>query len=508
MTITTMKLSQLTQGNPYIPPEWDREIKHIRIDSRDVAEGDVFIARSGSQQDGRAHILDAVKNGAVAVLADGEIAFECVGYELVDSGVPVFSAPGLAQQIVALSEQRYPQSAQMPLIAVTGTNGKSSVTQYIAQLTTTLNKAAGLLGTLGNGVWPNLEATRNTTPDITVVKRSLYAMAEQKADLAALEVSSHGLEQGRVTGLAFHTAIMTNLTQDHLDYHGDMDSYFAAKAKLFRDYPLQYALINSDDEYGQRLLNESENSAEKIYSYGRRADSDIYYSQPNYESGWLTSELTTPWGQGTVKLPLIGDFNMANAVAAITALCLQDFDFSELLAAAATLNAVDGRMALYRRVVNAVNNDTPSAVTQLAVVDFAHTPDALTNVMQALKGVATQQALVFGCGGDRDRSKRSLMADVAVSSEAEVWLTDDNPRTEDPQQIFADVLTAKNSEQFHQQHDRTLAITEAVNSTAELVVIAGKGHENYQEVAGIKHPYSDEAVLLKLGFEKAGGQYA
>jgi len=494
-----MKLSALTQGNPYIPPEWDRDVNHIHVDSRDVQVGDLFIARSGSQQDGRVHIEDAVKRGASAVLAEGPIAFECVGYDVVAGGVPVFSTPDLKAALPVWLNQRYQLADSMPLIAVTGTNGKSSVTQYITQLALVLNKNAGLLGTLGNGIWPELNETRNTTPDLSIVLRLLENMQSNKADMVAMEVSSHGIDQGRIHGLRFDTAVLTNMTQDHLDYHGDMESYFAAKSALFTEFSVANALINVDDEYGVRLADNSDVKA-RIFTYGSHSNAQICYQNIAYIDGWLTADVNSPWGSAQLRLPLIGDFNLANAVAAISVLCIQGFAFDELVKAAEQLQPVDGRMELYRRNVD--------GKVQQAVIDFAHTPDALTNVMQAVADSAEKIALVFGCGGDRDRSKRPLMAEVAVNSGAQVWLTDDNPRSENSEQIFADVLACSGSEKFSQEHDRTRAITQACESEAELIVIAGKGHENYQEVAGIKHPYSDEAVLTALGFSKAGGSHA
>lgn len=494
-----MKLSALTQGSPFIPPEWDREINHIHVDSRDVQAGDLFIARSGSQQDGRTHINDAIQRGASAVLAEGPIAFECVGYEIVSGGVPVFSTPDLKSETPKWLQRRYNSNNELPLIAVTGTNGKSSVTQYIAQLAVAVNQQVGILGTLGNGVWPELEETRNTTPDLSVVARLLNDMQQKQADLVAMEVSSHGIHQGRIEGLEFETAVLTNLTQDHLDYHGDMEGYFAAKSALFTDFSVKNALINIDDEYGVRLAKNAAVNAD-VVTYGTSAGALVRYTDINYADGLLTATLVSPWGDGVIRLPLIGDFNLANAVAAISVLCLHGFDFNQLLLAAEKLQPVAGRMELYRRQV--------SGKTQQAVIDFAHTPDALTNVMQAVNESAENIALVFGCGGDRDRSKRPLMAQAALTSKATVWLTDDNPRTENNEQIFSDVLSCAGAEQFSCEHDRSRAIQLACESDVELIVIAGKGHENYQDIAGVKQPYSDEAVLLQLGFEKAGGHDA
>lgn len=503
-----MKLSTLMQDYAFIPPEWDREFNHLHTDSRDVTSGDLFIARSGLTEDGRQHITAAVAAGAIAVLAEGEAGFECV-FGNGNVSVPVFSIPDLKKHLNGIFNRRYPYAEMMNLIAVTGTNGKSSVTQYIAQLATAVGQQSGVLGTLGNGVWPQLHDTRNTTPDLSVVLRILEEIKQAGANITALEVSSHGLHQGRVSGLSFKTAVLTNISQDHLDYHGDMNEYFAAKRALFVDYPLQNALINIDDEYGYALAQDEAlktTVSGTLLTYGKHADADIRYQNVHYENGLLSADISTPWGNDRLSLPLIGEFNLANALAAIAALVLEGISFSSLLTAVRQLYPVAGRMELYLRPVTA--NDGKQLGTQQAVIDFAHTPDALENVLSALSG--KDISLVFGCGGDRDRAKRPLMALAAHQYAKTVFLTDDNPRFEDNEQIFNDVLNIDGSDRFICQHDRRAAIRQAIEEAQAadnpVVLIAGKGHERYQEIAGIKHPYSDEDVLLELGFCKAGAR--
>lgn len=476
-----MKLSELVGPELFVPPEWDREVKHLLVDSRDVAAGDVFIARQGSSGHGQDYVQAAIKQGAVAVIVEQGAAFQCI------DGVPVFGI-GHLQALPEWLQRRYPEVQQVDLIGVTGTNGKSSVSHYIAQLSTLLHKPCAVLGTLGNGVWPDLVASRNTTADLSVIMRGLAELSHS-ASLAAMEVSSHGLDQGRVAGLSFDVAIMTNLTQDHLDYHGDMQSYFQAKQRLFTDYAVNTAVICVDDDYGRRLAD-SPLAANKVVTVGR-SGADVCFEILPRDSG-MAAMVRSPWGDAELWLPLAGDFNVSNALLAMVALASRGYDWRQLVHAARQLQPVSGRMERYR-----------DAAGREAIIDFAHTPEALVTVLNASRGQFKRLLLVFGCGGDRDRSKRAPMARAAATGADQVWLTDDNPRFEDPQQIFADVLQEPAAQPFIQQHDRRAAITAAI---AELeqgdgVIIAGKGHEPYQDICGEKRPYSDAEVLAELGFK-------
>lgn len=487
-----MKLSNIVGPDTFIPPEWDRDIANIHADSRDVSSGDLFIARAGEGEHGEKYIQSAIENGAVAVMAivsEGAFSFRCTA-----EGIPVFSVPEENGQQLTWLKKRYLGVARTKLIGVTGTNGKSSVTQYVAQLLSALNESCGVLGTLGNGVWPDLQATRNTTPDICLTYQYLHAMQSTGTHYAALEVSSHGLQQNRVAGLSFDVAVLTNVSQDHLDYHGTMDSYFAAKSKLFLDGCCRVAVVNIDDEYGVKLWHNKQLPSGSISVGNEATPADFRYANIKMSAEGMTAELMTPWGQASLNLALLGAFNVANVAAAIAALTLQGFDFKALVKAARKLQPVDGRMALY------VNDTLPKAV-----VDFAHTPDALKNVLVAIKPLASRVSLVFGCGGDRDRSKRPLMAEVANMAD-NVWVADDNPRSESPEQIFADIAQHENTQTFTFQHDRTTAIGAAIAATPKdgIVIIAGKGHENYQEINGQRLDYSDEEVLLSAGYQKAG----
>lgn len=480
-----MKLSELVQNLFFLPPEWDREFNDIASDSRDLNPGDVFLALPGLHAHGEEFIQKAIAAGAVAILAAGEQNFRCEHNEKGQS-VPVFYAPEIATQWRELLLRRYP--LDMTLFAVTGTNGKSSVTQYIAQLYELCGTACAVLGTLGNGRVQDLKPTRNTTPDFTVIVRELHHLHTEKVNHAALEVSSHGLQQERVKGLKFKAAIFTNLSQDHLDYHHSMADYFAAKKRLFSEYEVPLALINIDDEYGQALAEELAEKT-KVITYGTQVEAQVRFQLLALDARGMHAELRTPWGVGQLTLPLIGEFNLANASAAIALLAAQGLDFSLLCEKARQLKPVAGRMELY------VKDCAP-----MAVVDFAHTPAALTNVLNALKPWQRPITTVFGCGGDRDRSKRPLMLEAVLALSDSLIVTDDNPRTEDPEQIFADIV--QNRTGISCVHDRRTAIMQALAEApvGGILLIAGKGHENYQDIQGVKYPYNDAQVLFDLGY--------
>lgn len=496
-----MRLGAMVGPELFVPPEWDREFSHIVTDSRDVQSGDLFVVRGSRQAERQTFVANAIAAGAVAVLEEGPIGFRCEA-----GGVPVFVSPDLSRYLTTWLQRRYAAAMQMPLLAVTGTNGKSSTVQYAAQLVTALGQRCGVIGTTGNGVWPQLTATRNTTPDLATTLRCLEFMQEQGASVVAMEVSSHGIDQGRIAGLSFVGAAITNVTQDHLDYHGDMDSYLATKARLFHDYSLQQALFNIDDERVAGLLK-GEPLAAPVLTLSSRAmdgrdleqEADIRIRVVALEPRCMRANLVTPWGQAELLVPLIGEFNLTNAVMAISLLAMAGFDFDALVAAATSLRPVAGRMEVY------VREQSPAVV-----VDFAHTPDALTTILKALQPWNCPLTLVYGCGGERDRSKRPLMTAAALAGAHQVWLTDDNPRHEDPDRIWSDALAVDGSERIHCEHDREVAISRALDACPVngLVIVAGKGHENYQEIAGVKRPYSDASVLLEMGYRRAGSEYA
>lgn len=496
-----MKLSQLVANALPIPAQWDIEFDQIATDSRTLEKGDLFIALPGEHGHGEQHLSSAIERGAVAVIVDGEAKFHTETSAYYEQ-VPVFYANNAAACFPQWVQNRY-DIKDMPLVAVTGTNGKSSVTQYIAQLAQHCGEASAVFGTLGNGRWPNLAATKNTTSDLLTLVRQLHELKQADTQpplkLASLEVSSHGLVQNRVAGLAFSTAVMTNLSQDHLDYHGDMDSYFAAKQQLFSDHSIQNALINIDDQYGQALAGDPAVQGQ-VMTYGTNANAQVRCQLLAMDSAGMHGQLSTPWGDAPIVLPLLGEFNLVNVTAAIAVLALQGMDFKQLCQAAETLQPVSGRMEVYSK-----------AGAPTVVVDFAHTPEALRNVLKAMQPWQAGITTVFGCGGDRDRGKRPLMTAVAQELSEQVWLTNDNPRYEDPAQIIADALAACQESKVQAtpkvEYDRASAIKQAIAATApeNVVLIAGKGHEAHQEIKGEKIPYNDAQLLVAQGYQRLGG---
>jgi UDP-N-acetylmuramoyl-L-alanyl-D-glutamate--2,6-diaminopimelate ligase len=497
-----MKITEFCGADLYIPPEWDRDFVQVVTDSRDVNKGDLFIARAGGTEHGAAYAEAAAAAGAVAILEQGETRFRCIWHTDSQTGdvlsVPVFTAPDIAEQLPQWLYRRYQAAEGMQLIGITGTNGKTSCAQYVAQLSSALGEPCGLIGTVGNGVWPELQPTRNTTPDLATVLRLLEQMQQAGAKRVVMEVSSHGLHQGRVAGLTFDAVLLTNLTQDHLDYHGDMESYFQTKRSLFVDYGAPLALVNADDEYGRRLLTDSALGVDHCIGFGsaRSDQAEVAYCIDALSSEGIEARLTSLWGTAELSLPLIGEFNLSNSIAALSVLAALGLPFEELIAAAGHLQPVSGRMELFGH----------SEQRPAAIVDFAHTPDALETVLSALKPWNRPISLVYGCGGERDRSKRAIMTAVGLRHADRIWLTDDNPRREEPEQIFADALDVQGASVIKPIHDRETAIRMAVEHTPVngLLVVAGKGHESYQDIGGVKHPYSDIKVLQGLGYRRLG----
>ncbi len=484
-----MKLSQLLANVYPIVPEWDRKITQIVTDSRVLQAGDLFLLAALDDKKQAEIIAQAVTYKPVAIVVDAQ-----EGFQFTPQQVPIFYIPNLTQHIPALLQQFYDSVKNMQLVGVTGTNGKSSITHFIAQLASACAKPCALLGTLGNGLYPDIVSTANTTSDLATNLATLEKAQKQGAMLAAIEVSSHGIAQKRIQGLDFSIGVFTNLSQDHLDYHGSMRDYFSVKQRFINQSNLDYALICIDDEYGQALFRQS--TANQSISYGQHDQAQVRYEVMQQSVKGIQLKLITPWGESQVQLPLLGEFNAANVLASVASLCLLGFDFKQVCAALGQLQGVSGRMQVFSK---------EHAAT--VVLDFAHTPDALSCALQALQIGTQKPNLVFGCGGNRDRSKRPLMAQAADQFAAKVWLTDDNPRDEDSAQIFTDVLSGVAVNGFVCEHQRATAIASAVAASGvdDVLLIAGKGHESYQEIKGIKHPYSDVQTLLDLGFLPRGG---
>ncbi|HKK22345.1 MAG TPA: UDP-N-acetylmuramoyl-L-alanyl-D-glutamate--2,6-diaminopimelate ligase, partial [Pseudohaliea sp.] len=460
----------------------------LSCDSRTVRPGDLFLACRGREHDGRAYIPAALRAGAVAVVADAGIA---------DSdrpdGVPLLEVPDLAAQLGPIASRFFddPGSA-LAVVGVTGTNGKTTVTQLVGQLLRALDRPCGVIGTLGASLGGNAGAATHTTPDAVALQAQLAAWRDQGVRHAALEVSSHALDQGRVNGLRIATAIFTNLSRDHLDYHGTMRAYGDAKLRLFRHPGLRHAVINLDDPFGARVRAALEPGVDALTVSTRPGrGAAVTVAAPFEDPTGVGGTLVTPRGRGAFRAPLVGDYNLANVAAAAAAALTLGFELEPVLAALARLRPVPGRM-------EAVPNDRGLQV----IVDYAHTPDALEKVLMALRGqTAGRLLVVFGCGGDRDPGKRALMGSVACALGDEVFVTSDNPRTEEPAAILEDIA-AGCSGACHFEVDRARAIAAAIAAArpGDCVLLAGKGHEDYQVLGRERLPFSDlETARRALG---------
>ncbi|UVM21051.1 UDP-N-acetylmuramoyl-L-alanyl-D-glutamate--2,6-diaminopimelate ligase [Pseudomonas wadenswilerensis] len=470
----TMPLSKLfTQASR------DPSIRELTLDSRNVRPGDLFLAVPGTRMDGREHIADALKRGAAAV------AYEAEGATVLPiTEVPLIPVKGLAAQLSDIAGRFYGEPSRLlDLVGVTGTNGKTSVTQLVAQALDLLGQHCGLIGTLGTGFYGALQSGRLTTPDPIAVQATLNDLKKAGAKAVAMEVSSHALDQGRVAALAFDIAVMTNLSRDHLDYHGSMQAYEDAKTRLFGWPNLRCRVVNLDDDFGRRLAAEQGESRLISYSLKDPAAS-LYCREAHFDDDGVRAVIVTAQGEHSLRSRLLGRFNLSNILAAVGTLMALDYPLDEILKVTPVLEGPVGRM-----------QRLGGGSKPLVVVDYAHTPDALEQVLQALRPHAKGQLLcLFGCGGDRDRGKRPLMAEVAERLADGVLVTDDNPRTEDPQQIFADIrpgFAQADAVEFVAGRGPAIAQLIASAGVDDVIVLAGKGHEDYQEINGERHDFSD-----------------
>ena len=465
---------------------------HLHADTRTLAPGDVFLAYAVEGADNRPHIARAFERGAAAVLYQPE------GFAGSVDAAHALAVPALNELAGEIASSWYGEPSQsMRAIGVTGTNGKTSCTQWIAAALSALDGPCAVIGTLGTGMPGRLTHTGFTTPDAPQLQRSLAALAAAGAKAVAMEVSSHALHQGRVNGTAFDVAVFTNLTQDHLDYHRTFEAYEAAKARLF-DWPtLQAAVINRDDAAGQRFIARTMGRVRTIaYGIGPapqavHADASICATNVRATATGTAFHLSSDWGTSEVEVGSLGMFNVSNLLGVLGALLACDVPLAAALAQLAKLEPVNGRM---QRLGGRIANDEP-----LVVVDYAHTPDALEKTLDALRPIAQARGgklvCMFGCGGDRDATKRPLMGAIAERLADAVVVTSDNPRSEPPQSIIQQVLAGM----AHPGHaraieDRANAILQTVRGAAreDVVVLAGKGHEATQEIMGKKRVFSDQ----------------
>ncbi len=471
----------------------------LTSDSRTVKHGSVFVAYPGTVRDGREFIAEAIARGAAAVI------WERSGFSWNEQWtVPNVGVEHLRERVSEIAGSVYDNpSDALWMAGVTGTNGKTSVSQWIAAACDGLGRRSAVIGTLGNGLVGERVEARNTTPDAIVLQRLLAEYRRRGASVVAMEVSSHGLDQGRVAGIKYDVAVFTNLTRDHLDYHPSMEAYAEAKFRLFSARGLQHAVVNVDDEWGRRLAARLRGRGPQVVTFGAGRGAmerpRIFASRIALGESGVRFQVASEWGQGEVSAPVLGAFNVENLLAVLGTLLASGVPFDAAVNALAALRSVPGRL-----------ERLGGGRLPLAVVDYAHTPDALEKALEALRPAVSRGhrlILVFGCGGDRDPGKRPLMGAVAERLADHAIVTSDNPRSEDPQAIIDQVLAGMARPDAEAIADRQVAIFAALHqaSPGDVVLIAGKGHETYQEISGVRHPFSDaEAARAALAQWEAG----
>ncbi|SIT42189.1 UDP-N-acetylmuramoyl-L-alanyl-D-glutamate:meso-diaminopimelate ligase [Paraburkholderia piptadeniae] len=483
---------------------------HLHADTRTIAAGDVFLAYAVDGADNRPFIDNAIERGAAAVLVQSD------GFGGNIDAATMLAVPRLNELAGTIASAWYDDpSDAMRVIGVTGTNGKTSCTNWIAAALTALGEPCAIIGTLGSGMPGHLVHTGFTTPDAPQLQRSLAQLRAAGAKGVAMEVSSHALHQGRVNGTAFSVGVFTNLTQDHLDYHGTFEAYEAAKARLFAWPELKAAVINADDEAGRRMIASTKGHAKTIaYALEQHADVQadawIVASNVRATATGTAFHLASDWDDTEIEVNTLGAFNVSNLLGVLGALLASDVPFDAAVAQLAKLESVNGRM---ERLGGRLQNDEP-----LVVIDYAHTPDALEKTLTALRPIADARGgkliCMFGCGGDRDATKRPLMGAIAERCADAVVVTSDNPRSEDPQKII-DLIAAgmKDDSKARRIEDRASAILQAVRCAAreDVVVLAGKGHESTQEIMGKKRAFSDQdharlALAARATHGRGGGE--
>ena len=483
----------------------DIRVTGLALDSRKVQAGDLFLALAGTRTHGMQHARQAIALGAVAVAWEPVAGNAGLAEAAALLPAPVVAVPGLGQVVGLIADRFYGYPSRgMFMIGVTGTDGKTSCAHFIAQAMNSEDRRCGLVGTIGYGLFGELGTASHTTPDALSMQQLLSSMQQKGARCVVSEVSSHAMDQGRVRGVNFDLAVLTNLSRDHLDYHGTVEAYAEAKRKLFHSEGLRYAVINADDAFGSALLDaippgvapvayrlENEPFRTRCpaqWVIGRNLQSDM---------AGMSMDVVTPWGSGELRCGLLGRFNASNLLAALASVCVAGLPFEEAMRRLSATRTVPGRMERF---------DT-GAGHPLAVVDYAHTPAALRAVLKSLHAHCSGRLwCVFGAGGDRDRGKRPEMGAVAECNADQLVLTDDNPRTEDPQRIVEDVCSGiKQPARVHIEHDRARAIAWALRNAGadDIVLIAGKGHETVQQVGNRSLPFSDRERVQILAREWA-----
>ena len=481
-----MLLAELLPDVAAVPPEL--AITGLVLDSRDLKAGDAFVAIAGFGAHGLGFVEQAKAAGASAIL------FEPPAPQELPAPQDAIAVPGLRKRMGAMADQFHGRpSHAMTMVGVTGTSGKTSTVQLVAQALESRGKRTGTIGTLGAGLYGAAEPTGFTTPLVLQMHALLAQLRDAGAAAVAMEVSSHALDQGRVDAVHYDVAVFTNLTRDHLDYHGDMATYGAAKAKLFARPGLRAAAINLDDEFGVSLLAQLPESVRGIGLSARgNAQAQVRAENVALDASGIAFDLVLGDARYPVRSPLLGRFNIDNLLAVAGVLHALGESDEAIAAALPKLQPIPGRM----------NRFGGDGQRPLVVIDYAHTPDALEQALASLRDHAPARLIcVFGCGGERDRGKRPQMAAIAEAHAERVYVTDDNPRGEDGDAIVADIVAGfARPQDAVVERNRAAAIARAIGEAGpdDIVLIAGKGHETYQEVAGVKHPFDDSDVARRV----------
>jgi len=489
-----MTLKQLLRDYVAIDCLPDIPVTGMSMDSRDIQPGNIFVALAGNREHGLAYAEAAVARGAVAVLCDRQFDQYC--QQILSAlmtqvvCVPVLNLKAHLGDIASAFYGR--ASSRLFTVGVTGTDGKTSVSHFIAQALHQPDQPVAVLGTIGNGLVDQLREASHTTADVIQVHRMIAEFEQQGARSLCMEVSSHGLDQGRVNAVDFDVAVLTNLGRDHLDYHGGIAEYRRAKQRLFQRPELKSVVLNLDDPFGRQLAGELPAGTD-IWGYGRELADDcgvqhmVRATSVRVHGHGLGLHIVAPGGEADVEIPLLGEFNVANVLATLAVLLIKGIAFDDAIGRLQKLATVPGRMQ-----VISVEREP------LVVVDYAHTPQALASVLASLRKHCEAKLLcVFGCGGDRDRGKRPLMAQAAEQYADRVIVTDDNPRTEESAAIIQDIMAGfSDSDRVEVIADRRQAIAQAIREAGErdIVLIAGKGHESYQIIGRQKYPFSDSDI--------------
>ena len=461
-----------------------------------VQPGDLFVAIPGLTVDGRKYIREAVEAGAKAIVWQSEQGTVPIPIAWRDSSsgsqVPVIAVNDLSNRVGSIADRFYQQpSKQMAVIGITGTNGKTSCSHFIAQALAA-DTLCSVIGTVGWGFLNDLQASSHTTPDVITCHAWLSELLKQGSQAVAMEVSSHALDQGRVDNIHFDCAVFTNLSHEHLDYHGTLENYAAAKTKLFEVESVKSAVINADDGLGQKLLRQLPERL-TIYSYGLLTENgqpDIFADNIKQTAAGLEFTLHTPEGSAVVKNLIYGRFNIYNLLATAGVLLTKKVSVNDIATRLSNLRPIDGRL----NIIKLPNQPT-------VVIDYAHTPDALEEALKSLQQHFSSNVwCVFGCGGDRDKEKRPLMGKVAKNLAAHIVVTSDNPRTESPEKIINDIVAGIESSNVTVKLDRREAIEYALGkATAEdIVLIAGKGHETYQLIGEQRIDFNDALIAKEI----------